>query len=166
MIMRSAVSLAALALALVSTPVAAQPAGSAQALGRNFDSMISSADQLAWLEQMSSEPNHVGSPHDKANAEFQLAMFKQWCWDAHIETFDVLYPTPISTTLELISPTRVTLGGQEPMVPEDPSSQHMAGALNRLRAQKKKQQKTQHPNTKKKQQQNPKNNIGGDEQVQ
>jgi len=129
MITRSAVSLAALALALISPPVAAQTAAPSQALERNFDAMISSANQLAWLEQMSSEPNHVGSPHDKANAEFQLAMFKQWGWDAHIETFDVLYPTPISTTLELVSPSRVTLGGQEPPIPEDPSSQHMAGAL-------------------------------------
>ena len=40
---------------------------------RNFDALISSADQMQWLQQMSSEPNHVGSPHDKANAEFQLA---------------------------------------------------------------------------------------------
>ena len=78
---------------------------------------------------MSSAPNHVGSPHDKANAEIPLAMFKQWGWDAQIETFDVLYPTPISTTLELVAPQRVTLGGQEPPIPEDPTSQHSPGAL-------------------------------------
>jgi N-acetylated-alpha-linked acidic dipeptidase len=126
---RAAISLAALALAMAASPAAAQTAAPSQALEKNFDSMISSADQLGWLQQMSSEPNHVGSPHDKANAEFELAMFRQWGWDAHIEQFDVLYPTPISTTVELIAPTRETLGGQEPMVPEDPSSQHMANAL-------------------------------------
>jgi N-acetylated-alpha-linked acidic dipeptidase len=71
---------------------------------------------------MSSQPNHVGSPHDKANAEMTLALFKQWGWDAHIEQFDVLYPTPITTTLELIAPERVPLGGQEPPVAEDPTS--------------------------------------------
>jgi len=122
------ISLAALALALASTAVA-QPTGTSQALEKNFDSMISSADQLAWLKQMSSEPNQVGSPHDKANADFELAMFKQWGWDAHIERFDVLYPTPISTTLELIAPTRQTLGGQEPAIAEDPSSANTAAAL-------------------------------------
>jgi len=58
----------------------------------------------SWLEQMSSEPNQVGSPHDKANAEFMLAKFKEWGWDAHIETFSVLYPTPKSETLELVAP--------------------------------------------------------------
>jgi N-acetylated-alpha-linked acidic dipeptidase len=51
-----------------------------------------------------------------------LALFKQWGWDAHIEQFDVLYPTPITTTLELITPEHVTLGGQEPPVPEDPAT--------------------------------------------
>ena len=126
---KPAVSLAALALALVSMPLAAQPASPTQALEKNFDAMISSADQLAWLKQMSSEPNHVGSPHDKANADFQLAMFRQWGWDAHIERFDVLYPTPISTTLELVAPQPVKLGGQEPPIPEDPSSSNTAGAL-------------------------------------
>ena len=78
---------------------------------------------------MSSEPNQVGSPHDKANADFELAMFKQWGWDAHIERFDVLYPTPISTNVELIAPEHLALGGQEPIVPEDPSMAHLAGAL-------------------------------------
>ncbi|MGN6589637.1 MAG: transferrin receptor-like dimerization domain-containing protein [Sphingomicrobium sp.] len=117
------------ALALASTAAIAQPAGTPQTLEKSFDALISSADQLAWLEQMSSEPNQVGSPHDKANAEFELAMFKQWGWDAHIEQFQVLYPTPISTALELIAPQHVTLGGQEPAVPEDPSSAHLAGAL-------------------------------------
>ena len=33
------------------------------------------------------QPNHVGSPHDKANAEFQLAKFREWGWDASIEDF-------------------------------------------------------------------------------
>ena len=127
MIKRTMVSLVALALA--STAASAQPAGTSQALEKNFDALISTTDQQAWLEQMSSAPNHVGSPHDKANADMELALFKQWGWDAHIERFDVLYPTPISTTLELVAPQHVVLGGQEPLVPEDPSSAHMAGAL-------------------------------------
>jgi N-acetylated-alpha-linked acidic dipeptidase len=127
MITRSAVSLAALALALVSAPAAAQPGG--QALEKNFDSMISTADQLGWLETMSSAPNHVGAPHNKANADMELALFRQWGWDAHIERFDVLYPTPISTTLELVTPARVQLGGQEPPIAEDPSSSRTADAL-------------------------------------
>src|SRR4051794_36655166 len=91
--------------------------------------MIRSADQQGWLEQMASAPNHVGSPHDKANADMQLALFKQWDWDAHIERFDVLYPTPISTTVELVTPQHVQLGGQEPAIAEDPTTANLTAAL-------------------------------------
>jgi N-acetylated-alpha-linked acidic dipeptidase len=111
---------ASVAFAFGGTPVLAVPVGDSQALEQRFDALISPADQQQWLQQMASEPNHVGSPHDKANAEMELALFKQWGWDAHIEQFDVLYPTPISTTVELVTPQHVVLGGQEPPIPEDP----------------------------------------------
>lgn len=94
-----------------------------------FDAQIHASDQLAWLKQMSSAPNHVGSPHDKANAEFILAQFKAWGWEAHIEQFDVLYPTPLSTTVEMTAPQALKLGGQEPAIPEDATSGNTAGAL-------------------------------------
>jgi N-acetylated-alpha-linked acidic dipeptidase len=114
--------LASAALLTVAAPALAGPATDPQALEKSFDALISPAEQQQWLQRMSAAPNHVGSPHDKANADWQLAMFKQFGWDAHIERFDVLYPTPISTTLELIAPEHVTLGGQEPPVAEDPST--------------------------------------------
>ncbi|MDP9096894.1 MAG: folate hydrolase, partial [Pseudomonadota bacterium] len=101
----------------------------AKAIEQAFDAQVSSTDQLSWLKDMSSAPNQVASPHDRANAEMQLALFKQWGWTARIETFQVLYPTPISTTLELIAPERVLLGGQEPAVPQDPSTANLQGAL-------------------------------------
>ena len=114
--------LASVAFASLGSAALAAPSQDSQALERSFDALINPTEQQQWLQQMSSEPNHVGSPHDKANAEYELALFKQWGWDAHIEQFDVLYPTPISTTLELVTPQRVTLGGQEPPIPEDPST--------------------------------------------
>ena len=61
---------------------------------QRFDAQLSSAELREWLKSMSSEPNQVGSPHDKANAEFMLQKFRDWGWDAQIETFNVLYPTP------------------------------------------------------------------------
>jgi N-acetylated-alpha-linked acidic dipeptidase len=99
------------------------------ALESRFDASISAADQLAWMKDMASQPNHVGSPHDRANAEATLAKFKAWGWDAKIETFEVLYPTPISTTVELIAPTPVKLGGQEPPVEGDATSSNTKDAL-------------------------------------
>ena len=91
-------------------------------LEARFDADLSAADLRAWMQQMSSAPNHVGSPHDKANAEFQLAKFKEWGWDASIETFSVLYPTPREVALELLEPTTFKALLSEPAVEGDATS--------------------------------------------
>lgn len=115
-------------IALAGGAVAAGPR-SGKAIEAAFDAQISAQDQLGWLKRMAAEPNHVGSPHNKANAEATLALFKSWGWDARIETFQVLYPTPIATTVEMVSPQVIKLGGQEPVVAEDESSGKTANAL-------------------------------------
>ncbi|HWU75158.1 MAG TPA: transferrin receptor-like dimerization domain-containing protein [Rhodanobacter sp.] len=97
-------------------------------LEQRFDAQLSPADQRAWMKQMSSEPNQVGSPHDKANAEFMLKKFREWGWDAHIETFDVLYPTPKKVALELLGPHPFTAMLHEPPVAGDATS-GLPGAL-------------------------------------
>src|ERR1039457_6480553 len=94
-----------------------------------FDAAINPADLRSWLEQMSSEPNQVGSPHDKANADFMLGKFKEWGWDARIETFSVLYPTPKSLTLELVAPVAFKARLSEPAIEGDRTSARTAGAL-------------------------------------
>ncbi|GAA4780883.1 transferrin receptor-like dimerization domain-containing protein [Stakelama sediminis] len=114
---------------LLTTTALAAPATTQASIESQFDAGVSSADQMAWLKQMASQPNHVGSPHDKANAEFMLAKFKEWGWDAHIETFDVLYPTPIKTLVELTAPEKIVLGGQEPAVAADPDTANLSTAL-------------------------------------
>jgi N-acetylated-alpha-linked acidic dipeptidase len=91
-------------------------------LEQRFDADLSAAELREWLKQMSSAPNHVGSPHDKANAEFELAKFKEWGWDAAIEEFSVLYPTPKEISLELISPTHFKARLSEPAIEGDATS--------------------------------------------
>ncbi len=86
---------------------------------RNFDAMIHPNDLRDWMKLLASEPNHVGSPHDKANANQILAWFKEWGWDARIERFWVLYPTPITETFELIGATPFKATLQEPPIPGD-----------------------------------------------
>jgi N-acetylated-alpha-linked acidic dipeptidase len=98
-------------------------------LEQRFDAQIDPAELRAWLKQMSSRPNQVGSPHDKANAEFVLAKFLAWGWDAHIETFHVLYPTPIKVSVQLVSPGSYTAALSEPALPGDASSAIREGAL-------------------------------------
>jgi len=93
--------LAATALsALAPAVVQAEPD---KALEAKFDGMIDPAEMTGWLKTLAAEPNHVGSPHDKANADMTAALFKSWGWDAKIETFWVLYPTPKDEALELKS---------------------------------------------------------------
>ena len=124
--------LLALALCAAScAPALAAPraSGSEAAIEARFDAAIDPAEIGSWLKSMSSAPNHVGSPHDRANAEFMLAKFREWGWDAHIEPFEVLYPTPISETLELLGPKPFRATLQEPPVPGDATSSNTAGAL-------------------------------------
>jgi N-acetylated-alpha-linked acidic dipeptidase len=91
-------------------------------LEQRFDADLSASDLREWLKQMSSAPNHVGSPHDKANAEFQLAKFREWGWDAAIETFSVLYPTPKEVSVELVAPTHFKARLSEPPIEGDATS--------------------------------------------
>jgi N-acetylated-alpha-linked acidic dipeptidase len=91
-------------------------------LEARFDAELSAAELRAWMQQMASQPNHVGSAHDKANAEFQLAKFREWGWDASIETFSVLYPTPREVSVELVAPTHFKARLTEPPIAGDSTS--------------------------------------------
>jgi N-acetylated-alpha-linked acidic dipeptidase len=94
-----------------------------------FDVGLSAGRIRDRLEAMSSEPNQVGSPHDKANAEFTLAQFKAWGWDAHMEVFQVLYPTPREQSLTLLGARPFSATLTEPPIPGDPSTYRQQGGL-------------------------------------
>jgi N-acetylated-alpha-linked acidic dipeptidase len=98
-------------------------------LEQRFDSDLSSADLRSWLQQMTSAPNHVGSPHDKINAEFELAKFREWGWDASIETFSVLYPTPTEVSVELVAPSHFKARLSEPPIDGDATSTQVKDEL-------------------------------------
>jgi len=81
------------------------------------------------MRRMSARPHHVGSPYDKDNAEWILAKFKEWGFDAHIESFNVLFPTPKERIVELLEPTKFRAKLQEPAVANDPTSNQTAEQL-------------------------------------
>ena len=84
---------------------------------------IPSPDNLRnYMQRLSARPHHVGSPYDKDNAEWILSRFKEWGWDAHIENFDVLFPTPKERLVEMLEPTHFKAKLEEPTVPGDPTS--------------------------------------------
>jgi len=53
-----------------------------------------------YMKRLSAKPHHVGSDYDRNNAEWILSKFKEWGLDAHIENFDVLFPTPTERVLD------------------------------------------------------------------
>ncbi|MGO9518172.1 MAG: M28 family metallopeptidase [Candidatus Korobacteraceae bacterium] len=81
------------------------------------------------MQHLSARPHNVGSPYDKANAEWMLAKFKEYGFDAHIETFEVLFPTPKERLVEMLAPTHFVAKLQEPPLSVDPTSQQMAEQL-------------------------------------
>lgn len=87
-----------------------------------FRAMPDAGKQRDYMQLLSAHPHHVGSVYDKQNAEWILARFKEWGLDAHIETFHVLFPTPKRRVLEMTEPTHYVAKLQEPIVPQDPTS--------------------------------------------
>jgi N-acetylated-alpha-linked acidic dipeptidase len=57
--------------------------------------------------------------------------FAQWGWDARIDSFHVLFPTPRERVVELVAPGRFRAALEEPVVPGDPTtaqrSEQLAG---------------------------------------
>jgi N-acetylated-alpha-linked acidic dipeptidase len=81
------------------------------------------------MRVMSARPHHLGSPYGRQNAEWILARFKEWGWDARIETYDVLFPTPKERVLELLAPTTFKASLEEPAVAVDPTSSQKSEQL-------------------------------------
>jgi len=77
----------------------------------------------SYMQHLSARPHNVGTAYDKENAEWILAKFKEFGLDAHIEQFDVLYPTPKERVVELVDGgPKFVAKLQEPAVPQDPTS--------------------------------------------
>jgi N-acetylated-alpha-linked acidic dipeptidase len=98
-----------------------------KSIEQRFDASLNPEDLKSWMKSMSSEANNVGTPKDKANAEFVRDLFKQWGWDAQIEEFYPLYPTLKHHTLELVGPTKFVASLKEPAIDGDATSSRTDG---------------------------------------
>ncbi|MBI3679619.1 MAG: M28 family peptidase [Acidobacteria bacterium] len=75
-----------------------------------------------YMQRMSAEPHHAGSPASRAVAEYALGLLREWGFDARIETFEALLPYPTSRVVELVEPVRYRARLQEPILEEDSDS--------------------------------------------
>ena len=74
-------------------------------LESSFDKNLSKENIGENMKKLSAKPHHISSPGSKENAEYILSLYKKWGWNAQIETFHVLFPTPKTRELEMVSPT-------------------------------------------------------------
>ncbi len=114
---------------LAATSMIAAQAPAPKAWDETFRQLPQAANIGNYMQRLSARPHHVGSAYGKDNAEWMLARFREWGWDATIEQFDVLFPTPKERRLELVEPTRFTAKLEEPVVPLDPTSNQRSEQL-------------------------------------
>jgi N-acetylated-alpha-linked acidic dipeptidase len=96
--------------------------GTERDIENKFRAVPDRANLRQYMQRLSAHPHHVGSPYDKENAEWMLAKFKEWGWDARIENYYVLFPSPKERLLELTGPSHFTAKLQEPPVSGDSTS--------------------------------------------
>ena len=99
-------------------------------LEEKFKAMPSPDLMRQYMQRLSARPHHVGSPYDKDNAEWLAAKFKEFGLDTHIETFEVLFPTPKERAVELVEGgPKFAAKMQEPAVALDPTSNQQSEQL-------------------------------------
>ena len=94
-----------------------------------FDSMLQAENIGQYMKYLSAHPHHVGSVHDRENAEYLLAKFKVWGYDARIDTFYALFPTPKFRLLETVGANKFVASLKEPALKEDLTSSQTAEQL-------------------------------------
>ncbi|QQL49732.1 transferrin receptor-like dimerization domain-containing protein [Mucilaginibacter ginkgonis] len=89
---------------------------------KQFDQSLSAERIGQNIKQLAAVPHHLGSPGGKAVADAILQKYKSYGLDAHIETYNVLFPTPKTRVLEMTGPTAYTAVLKEPALAEDATS--------------------------------------------
>src|SRR6185369_12500051 len=89
---------------------------------QNFDAQLNADHIGATIKQLSSRPHSLGSAGSKAVADTILKRYKSYGFDAHLEMFTVLFPTPKTRILEMTAPTSYKALLKEPVLKEDATS--------------------------------------------
>jgi N-acetylated-alpha-linked acidic dipeptidase len=100
-----------------------------QSVETRFDSLVKASDIDYFVKTLSAHPHHLGSAGDKANVQFILQQYRSWGYDARIDTFYALFPTPKTRLLEAVSPIQYKALLQEPALKEDRTSSQTVDQL-------------------------------------
>ncbi|RFS23998.1 folate hydrolase [Chitinophaga silvatica] len=93
-----------------------------QNLENLFDKQLDRVHIGETIKALSANPHHIGSANGAAVAQEILKRFQSYGWDAKIETYQVLFPTPKERVLELTGPTTYKALLKEPALKEDATS--------------------------------------------
>lgn len=96
---------------------------------KQFDSYLNAANLDQWMKRLTARPHPLGSPYGKQNAEYVRDLFRSWGYEAEIETYKVLFPTPKTRLLEMSGELRYKARLEEPALKEDGTSNQKAEQL-------------------------------------
>ena len=89
---------------------------------KRFDAQLSAKRVGENIKLLSSVPHHVGSSGGKMVASEIAKVFKEAGWDTKIETYQLMFPTPITRTLEMSGATNYKAKLKETPLKEDATS--------------------------------------------
>lgn len=91
-------------------------------LEEKFDSQLKADNLNQWMKRLTAQPHHLSSAYGKENAEFIRDLFRSWGYEAEIESYKVLFPTPKLRLLEMTAPAKFKAKLAEPQLKEDATS--------------------------------------------
>lgn len=108
-----------------TSPVAgfSKTAAEAQlATEKKFDAALNAGNIDHYIKDLSAVPHHVASPGGEAATKYIADKFKSWGLETEVETFYVLFPTPVTRVLEMNGPVNFKALLKEPALAEDATS--------------------------------------------
>jgi N-acetylated-alpha-linked acidic dipeptidase len=97
-------------------------------LERKFDGELRKENMEKWMEHMAAHPHHLGSKYGEELAGFVKSNFVAWGYSTEIKEYTVLFPTPKTRLVEMVSPTQFTASLRE-QSPEEAQSSGLADQL-------------------------------------
>ena len=89
---------------------------------KTFDAQLNAKRVGENIKKLSSVPHHVGSAGGKMVASEIAKVFSAAGWDTKIETYQLMFPTPITRTLEMSGATNYKAKLKETPLKEDATS--------------------------------------------
>jgi N-acetylated-alpha-linked acidic dipeptidase len=106
----------------------AESAKQEREIEKKFDGEIKKEEMENWMEHMAAHPHHLGSAYDEELAGFVKSNFLAWGFTTEIKEYTVLFPTPKTRLVEMISPEHFTASLRE----ESPEQAQAAGLADQL----------------------------------